>query len=634
MVQIATLADKSALEDVPFDERLTARTLYQQLSETAAAHGDRPAASFQLQAGPGDRATTATWAEIRDEVTQAANLLRSLGVGDGDTVAYVLPNCLEAVVTLIAGATAGRVAPINPLLTPEVIADLLRETRAKVVVTLAPFPKTDLADKVAGAVRMAETVAHVIEVDLARYLGGPTRWLVPLMRPRRHTAHNAQIHDWGGAVRGGDRSALAFEEGTPERFVACFHTGGTTGLPKIAQHRARGILYNGCLGKLYMFTEADVLMCPLPMFHVLAAYPVFMSCLVSGAHFVMVTPQGYRGAGVFKNFWKLVERWRVTFIITVPTAASVLMQRPVDADVSTLRLAISGSAPMPVELFNRFESATGVKVLEGYGLTEATCLVSINPPFGERKIGSVGIPFAYTEVRILDCENSGAVLRECAVDEIGEICVRSPGTTPGETYTEPHRNVGFYTEDGFLRTGDLGRLDADGYIWITGRKKDLIIRGGHNIDPGPIEDALMKHPDVAFAGAVGEPNAHAGELPAVYVELCEGCDATPEALLDFARSAVPEPAAVPKHIEVLPELPKTAVGKIFKPDLRRRAIARVYDATLAQAGLDVRVVEVVEDKRRGLVAMLEAGPRGADPDAVAKALGPFITPWEWRRPPE
>jgi fatty-acyl-CoA synthase len=631
MVRIATLADKQALEQVPYADRKVPDTLYAQLTETADAHGTRPAVSFQLQAGPGERATTLTWAALRQEVTQAANFFRSLGIGDGDTVAYVLPNCVEAVVTLLAGATAGRVAPINPLLTPEVIADLLRETGAKAVVTLAPFPKTDLAEKVSRAVLIAGTVSHVIEVDLLRYMSGPKSWLIPVMRPKRETVHAATIHDWGGSLRKMSGSALTFGEGSPDRFVACFHTGGTTGLPKIAQHRARGILYNGFIGRLYMFTETDVLMCPLPMFHVFAAYPVFMSCLATGAQFVMVTPQGYRGAGVFKNFWKLVERWRATFVMTVPTAASMLMQRPVDADVSTLRLAVSGSAPMPVELFRRFESSTDVKVLEGYGLTEATCLVAINPPFGERKIGSVGLPFAYTEVRIRVCDSDGRVLRECDTDEVGEICVRSPSTTPGETYTEPHRNRGLFTEDDFLRTGDLGRLDGDGYLWITGRAKDVIIRGGHNIDPGLIEDAMMKHPDVAFVGAIGEPNAHAGEVPAVYVELCAGCSATPEALIEFARKHVPEPAAVPKHVEILPELPKTAVGKIFKPDLRRRAITRVFDAALRDAGLDVRVAEVVEDKRRGLVALLEPGRGTRDDAEVSAALGGFVTPWEWKK---
>jgi fatty-acyl-CoA synthase len=378
-----------------------------------------------------------------------------------------------------------------------------------------------------------------------------------------------------------------------------------------------------------MFSETDVLMCPLPMFHVFAAYPVFMSCLMSGAEFVMPTPQGYRGEGVMANFWKLIERHRVTFLISVPTAAASLMQRPVDADVSTLRLALSGSAAMPVELFNRFETATGVMILEGYGMTEATCLISINPPFGERKIGSVVLPIAYSHVRIRACDASGAVIRECGVDEVGEICVKNPGVS-ALTYTSAEKNVGIVTADGYLRTGDLGRLDADGYLWITGRAKDLIIRGGHNIDPAIIEEALMSHPAVAFAGAIGQPDAHSGETPAVYVELVAGVEADVPALLAHAAAHIPEHAALPRHLEVLDTLPKTAVGKIFKPDLRRRAIARVYDAALGKAGAGARVREVVEDKRLGLVAVLEPATGGdADAEAARETLAAYLTPWRW-----
>jgi len=332
---------------------------------------------------------------------------------------------------------------------------------------------------------------------------------------------------------------------------------------------------------------------------------------------------------VMDNFWKLVERYEATFLITVPTAAAALMQRRVDADVSSLRLAISGSAAMPVELFHRFEAATGVKIMEGYGLTEATCLVAINPPFGERKIGSIGFPFPYTDVRILDCDAEGRIRRVCGVDEAGEICVRNPGVH-ADVYSQPERNRGVLAEGGYLRTGDLGRIDADGYIWITGRAKDLIIRGGHNIDPAVIEEALMQHPDVAFAGAIGQPDSRSGELPAAYVELVAGRQAGVEALLAHARARIAEPAAVPKHVEIMAELPKTAVGKIFKPDLRRRAIIRVFDAALEGAGSATRVVDVPEDRRRGLVAVLRPGAGGRDDARVTEALGGFTVPWRWQ----
>jgi fatty-acyl-CoA synthase/long-chain acyl-CoA synthetase len=367
-------------------------------------------------------------------------------------------------------------------------------------------------------------------------------------------------------------------------------------------------------------------MCPLPLFHVFAAYPILMSMIASGAHVVFPTPQGYRGEGVFDNFWKLVERWQVTFIITVPTAIAAMMQRPVNADVSSVKTAFSGSAPLPVELFRRFEKATGVTLVEGYGLTEATCLVSCNPVDGEKKIGSVGVPFPHCDVKILKTTPHGVL--ECETDEVGEICVANPGVRAGATYTEADKNRDLYYHEAYLRTGDLGRIDADGYLWITGRAKDLIIRGGHNIDPAEIEEALAGHPAVAMAGAIGQPDGFAGELPCVYVELVKGAAVTTEELMDWCREHIHERAAVPKHLEILDELPKTAVGKVFKPDLRKRAIIRVYNAALMEAGLDARVDHVAEDKKLGLVAYLRQSG-SVDEAAVAQVLGQFTRPWAW-----
>ncbi|MFC7703272.1 acyl-CoA synthetase [Plastorhodobacter daqingensis] len=629
MAPYVTVADRDAIEaEMPWEDRGLPVTLYQLLDRTRQAHGDRPAVSFQLLSGPKDKAETVTWAEFQKRVTQAANLFRSLGVGEGDVVAFILPNSMETAVTLVAGATAGIVNPINPLLEHEQIAAILRETRAKVVVTLKAFPKTDVAQKVAQAVAEAPNVTAVVEVDLNRYLTPPRSWIVPLLRPKNPVTHKARVLDFtrSCAAQPGDR--LTFRETDKDRVCAYFHTGGTTGMPKVAQHKASGMIYNGWLGHRLLFTEQDTVICPLPLFHVFAAYPIMMSMIASGAHVVLPTPAGYRGEGVFDNFWKLVERWKVSFIITVPTAIAALMQRPVDADVSSLRYAFSGSAPLPVELYNRFEKATGLTIVEGYGLTEATCLVSVNPPEGVKKIGSVGIPFPYTHVRILDTNGDGSVRRECGVDEVGEICIANPGVFEGSTYTEIDKNRGLFAEGRYLRTGDLGRLDADGYLYITGRAKDLIIRGGHNIDPAVIEEGLLSHPAVAFAGAIGQPDAFAGELPCVYVELVAGAEVSEAELLEHVSHHISERAAIPKHIEVLAELPKTAVGKVFKPDLRKRAIARVYNAALSEAGHAAEVVDVFEDKKRGLVARLRrTGP--VDEAALSKTLGEFTRPWEW-----
>ncbi|HOZ34547.1 MAG TPA: acyl-CoA synthetase, partial [Tabrizicola sp.] len=477
MTTFAKLADLKAIEaEMPWTDRGQARSMYDYLGRAKAAHGGRPAISYQLLSGPETKKVTLTWTELHAQVTQVANLFRSLGVGETDVVAFVMPNAMETAVTLLAGAVAGIVNPINPLLEPEKISAILRETGAKVVVTLKPFPKTDLAQKVAEAVKYAPNVKTVLEVDLVRYLSGLKKVIVPWVRPKNPVSHTANVKDFRAEAARMPADKLTFKDRTEDHVAAYFHTGGTTGMPKVAQHKFSGMVYNGWLGSTLLFKPSDVVICPLPLFHVFACYPILMSMIGSGAHVVFPTPQGYRGEGVFDNFWKLIERYKVTYMITVPTALAALMQRPVNADISSLRSAFSGSSPLPIELYNRFKKETGIDIIEGYGLTEATCLVSINPPDGEKKVGSVGLPFPYCHVRILTSQ--GAIgYRECAVDEVGEICISNPGVFEGSTYTEADKNRELFAEGRFLRTGDLGRIDSDGYLFITGRAKDLIIRG-------------------------------------------------------------------------------------------------------------------------------------------------------------
>lgn len=622
----ANVADRDAIEnEMPWDARDLPTTTYALLSDTAQKHGNRKSVSFSLLSDPNAKCETLTWNELRDKTGQTANLFRSLGIGENDVVAYLMPNATETILTYLGGQVAGIVNPINPLLDAEQIAAILRETNAKVLVTLKAFPKTDVAQKAAEAVRFAPNVKHVLEVDLLRYLTGLKRFIVPMIRPKNPADHDAQVLDFNTELAK-QPTELTFEDSKVDRVAAYFHTGGTTGMPKVVQHRYSGIVYNAWLGDRLLFTEEDVQICPLPLFHVFATIVSLGASLGSGAQIVFPTPQGYRGEGVFDNFWKLIEKHKVTFMITVPTAMSALMQRKVDADISSLRLAFCGSAPLPLELYRRFEEAAGVTICEGYGLTEATCLVSINPPEGEKRVGSIGIPFPYTDVRII----SPATGKDAASDEIGEICVSNPGVYGGKTYTEAEKNDGLFypgtiSDAQYLRTGDLGRKDADGYLWITGRAKDLIIRGGHNIDPAEIEEALAGHEAVAFAGAIGQPDLHAGEVPCAFVELVDGADVTSEALMAFAKEHIHERAAHPKHLEIMAELPKTAVGKIFKPDLRKSAITRIYNKALADLGAEI--VSVSEDKKRGLVAHVAKTGDVTDED-IGKALNAYTIPWE------
>ena len=324
-------------------------------------------------------------------------------------------------------------------------------------------------------------------------------------------------------------------------------------------------------------------MCPLPMFHVFAAYPILMSCLMSGAQIVMPTPQGYRGDGVMDNFWKLIERHRVTFLITVPTAAAALMQRKVDADVSTLRLAISGSAAMPVELFHRFEAATGVTILEGYGMTEATCLVSINPPYGERKIGSVGLPFPYTDVRILHCDPAGAVLQGVRHRRGRRDLREEPGRRGRHLHRRRRRTAG--RDRRGLPAHRRSRADRRGRLYLdhrAGEGPDHPRRAQHRpgADRGGADAAT---PTVAFAGAIGQPDAHAGEVPAAYVELVAGGDRHRRgAGGPRARATSPSRRRCRSTWRCWPSCRRPRSARCSSPTCGGRAIARVYDAALAR----------------------------------------------------
>ncbi len=628
MGKFATLDDiKAVNNEMPFTDRLDQTTIYGCLLKTALKFPNRPAITFQVESGSKKPFETYSWKELLDQVTKLANAFRAVGIGQKDVVAYILPNCNEAVLAFLAGSVNGIVNPINPLLSSEQISAILKETGAKAVVTLAPMIKTDVSQKVNEALRNAPNVKTVFEVDLVRYLSGLKSIIAKIARPKVDRKHLAKVMSLWDAMWAQSSGSLSFKDTQADRVGAVFHTGGTTGMPKVAQHRVYGMLFNGWTNAHFIMKETDCLICPLPMFHVFAAYPILMTCISSGSHMVMPTPQGYRGDGVFKNFWKLIERWKVTFLVMVPTAATQLMQHKVDADVSTLRYALCGSSPLPVELFKRFQEATGVEIIEGYGMTEATCLISVNPPDGEKKIGSVGLPYPYTEIKILVCNDNGSIQKECGIDEVGEVCVINPGVTLHGTYTDSSKNKGLYPDDRFMRTGDLGRIDKDGYLWLVGRAKDLIIRGGHNIDPSLIEDAIAGHENVAMVGAIGQPDPKAGEVPCAYVQLVNGSKATSKEILEFANKAVGEQAARPKYVEILSELPLTNVGKIFKPELRKMAIKRVLSQHFASTGVSATVETIRDDKSLGLVTCVKCGQE--EKEQVKKILGTYSVSWEF-----
>ncbi|MCK5912600.1 MAG: AMP-binding protein, partial [Desulfuromusa sp.] len=373
-------------------------------------------------------------------------------------------------------------------------------------------------------------------------------------------------------------------------------------------------------------TPGETVMCGLPLFHCNGTCITGLAPFSVGANVVLLSPAGYRDEGVMRNFFKIVERYRPVVFSCVPTVLSVLLNIPKGgADISSLRYVICGAAPLSVELFNRFEDYTGMKLLEGYGLTEIACAAAVNPRDGERKVGSVGIRMPYNEIKVVILDDDGNYLRDAGDDEIGTIAVSGPCVFNG--YVEEVHNRNIWIQDEWFNTGDLGRYDADGYLWLTGRRKELIIRGGHNIDPAIIEELLYQIAGVQIAAAVGCPDAHAGEVPVAYVQLSEGTSVTGEEILAWVSERTGERAAVPKAIHIVDEINLTAIGKVFKPALRWDATRRIYQQELSALGHLAESIDVSvnEDLVHGTAATICIKPaEGVEPGVIRSKVSEIL----------
>ena len=329
-----------------------------------------------------------------------------------------------------------------------------------------------------------------------------------------------------------------------------------------------------------------------------------LTAFLTGSQVLLATPQGYRTPALINNFWKIIERHKVSFFSGVPTIYAALLEVPSQGyDLSSLKYALCGAAPMPVELIRQFEQRSGVRLIEGYGLTEGTCGSCANPADGEMRPGSIGLRMPYCEVEIKIIDEDGQFLRNADNNEVGQLCIRGPSVFKG--YLKAENNQGIWVDGDWFKTGDLGRQNADGYFWLTGRSKDLIIRGGHNIDPQVIEEAMHKHPAVAMAAAIGKPDERVGELPAVYIQLKPEHSVTAEQLLQHAQQSISERAAIPRDIWLIEHMPVTAVGKIFKPELRLDAMRRTLLERLGDLAQSL-LVEVRIDAQYGMHADIQA----------------------------
>ncbi|HEY5355654.1 MAG TPA: long-chain fatty acid--CoA ligase [Streptosporangiaceae bacterium] len=468
-----------------------------------------------------------SYAELAQGSGQAAALLRESGIRPGDRVALMMPNVLAFPLLFYGALAAGAVVvPMNPLLKSREVGHYLGDSGASVI--LAWDAAADEAAK--GADDLGVQVIRVTEPGAQTLLGG---------RP--------PLADW-------------VERATDDDAVILY-TSGTTGLPKGAELTHANLLRNAevTAATLIGAGPEDVVMGCLPLFHCFGLTCGLNAAVIGGACLTLL-PRFDPGAAL-----EMISQEKVTIFEGVPTMYSALLNDPsrARADVSSLRLSVSGGAALPVEVLRTFEQAFGCAILEGYGLSETSPVASFNHPDRPRKPGSIGTPVAGVQMRVVD--DSGA---DVAPGEVGEIAIRGHNVMKG--YWRNPDATAAAIPDGWFRTGDLARTDDDGFFFIVDRKKELIIRGGYNVYPREIEEALYEHPAVAEVAVVGIAHESLGEEVGAAVALKPGAGATPEELRAFARERVAA-YKYPRQVWLVDQLPKGPTGKILRREVRAPA---------------------------------------------------------------
>jgi fatty-acyl-CoA synthase len=609
----ATPDDLATIEAVPLDKRGLPESTYALLTRAATRWPDRTAISVLPDAARWRKPHQRSFAELLADVHQYANLLHDLGIRRGDAVALLAPNCAELITATLAAQLAGIAAPLGSGLSRQHLAELLRRSGARVLVTAGPDLAPDTWDTAQALARDGRLDAVLVLRPIGA-AGAPE----PLP-----AIDGVRVGYLGHLAAAKDPSAFHGDPPRSSDLAALFHTGGTTGAPKLAAHtHANEAADAWMMAASALFDEETVLLAALPLFHVNALMVTLLAPLFKGQATLWAGPLGYRDPALIPEFWKIVEHYRITAMSAVPTVYAALAQRPVDADISTLRYPIVGASPLPAAVRDNFQARTGTTLVEGYGLTEATCASALNFP-AVRRPGSVGQRLPYQRMRAARVAADGT-WDDVPAGETGVLAISGPTVFPG--YVVGRTADGCILDglgklvDGWLDTGDLARVDADGFVYLAGRAKDLIIRGGHNIDPAIIEDALLAHPQVTAASAVGRPDVHAGEVPVAYVTLAPAATVTEDELREWASQRVPDRTATPKTVTVLDALPVTAVGKPYKVALRADAtrqelraaldpIAGVHDVDATVEGSAIEAVVIVS--------------RSADQAAVKAIVGRY-----------
>ncbi|MCV7254364.1 acyl-CoA synthetase [Mycobacterium hackensackense] len=610
-------ADIADIEAVPLAERGLPVSTYALLRRAATLWPDRTALRVLPDGDRWQEPTVVSFGQLLTDVHRTANLLHHLGVDRHSTVALIAPNCAELVTATLAAQLAGVAAPINAALSLDHITELLRRSGARVLITAGPE-----LDPATWATARQLATARVVDTVL-------------LLAPTGETVSSPEPLGVDGLTIG-PLHALAMDfdgtefTGIPPSgtdLAAVFHTGGTTGAPKLAAHTHTNEVADAwMIAANTALDEDSVVFAALPLFHVNALVVTLLAPLFRGQSAVWAGPLGYRDPMLYGNFWKIVERYQISAMSAVPTVYAVLAQCPVDADISSLQYPLVGASALPPSVRTKFAEHTGLQLLEGYGLTEATC-ASVRSFTELPRDGAVGQRLPYQHLKAVDIDDDGT-RHDLPAGQVGHLVISGPcvflGYVVGRDGDEFRLDGLGALVDGWLDTGDLAMVDAEGFVHLRGRAKDLIIRGGHNIDPVTIEDALLTHPDVTGAAAVGRPDIHAGEVPVAYVTLTSPDAVSAEDLCSWATARVPERAAAPKLVTVVPDLPLTAIGKPYKLPLRADAARRAALDALAELPGIADVTAAMDGSAPVVTVTVDSS---ADRDAVATVLDQFTTAW-------
>lgn len=529
-------------------------TVYDALARSAGKYPDNPALYFQGAA--------ISYKQLDDLVSRFAQALKDLGVKPGDKVALLLPNIVQMVVAYYGVMRAGGiVVSNNPLYTNPELEHQFNDSGSTYLVCL------DLLVPRMLELRNTTGIRKIISCHIRDYLPFPLKQLFPLLKRQMHlkTPAAAEVYEFTDLV---DKSAAIpgnriHKPSSMDDTAVIMYTGGTTGVSKGVELTHGNISYNCQQGKAW-FPELkdgnETVIGALPFFHSFGMTVAMNAAICFGLGLVLIPkPEP-------KAILDAIHKHKATYIPAVPTMYTGMNNHPNinKYDFTSLRYCFSGGAPLPMETFKQFGEISGAQICEGYGLTETSPAVLVNPFGGKSKPGTIGLPLPNTDAKLVDVDDYNKEIT--AFGEPGELCVKGPQIMKG--YLNRPDATAETIRDGWLLTGDIAIVDDEGYFTIVDRKKDMIISGGFNIYPRDIDEALFTHPKILEACAIGVPDEYSGERIKAYIVLKEGETATPEEIIEFCRERLTR-YKVPKYIEFTNDLPKSAIGKILRKELRK-----------------------------------------------------------------